>query len=93
MADIESGILTNVDQIHDRFVEMHRNYYTYEWTWAYGKMLEFYNLRSDEITAKDVIAIVKKWQEAVVDWIKWSMPMRKRNFLVCYDGVRCRWIT
>ena len=26
MADIESGILTNVDQIHDRFVEMHRNY-------------------------------------------------------------------
>ena len=30
MADIESGILTNVDQIHDRFVEMHRNYYTYE---------------------------------------------------------------
>lgn len=54
MADIESGILTNVDQIHDRFVEMHRNYYTYEWTWAYGKMLEFYNLRSDEITAKDI---------------------------------------
>ena len=40
MADIESGILTNVDQIHDRFVEMHRNYYTYEWTWAYEKMLE-----------------------------------------------------
>ena len=32
---------TNVDQIHDRFVEMHRNYYTYEWTWAYGRCLSF----------------------------------------------------
>ena len=80
MADIESGILTNVDQIHDRFVEMHRNYYTYEWTWAYGKMLEFYNLRSDEITAKDVIAIVKKWQEAVVGLDKMVYADAKKEF-------------
>ena len=80
MADIESGILTNVDQIHDRFVEMHRNYYTYEWTWAYEKMLEFYNLRSDEITAKDVIAIVKKWQEAVVGLDKMVYADAKKEF-------------
>ena len=80
MADIESGILTNVDQIHDRFVEMHRNYYTYEWTWAYGKMLEFYNLRSDEITAKDVIAIVKKWQGAVVGLDKMVYADAKKEF-------------
>ena len=67
-------------QIHDRFVEMHRNYYTYEWTWAYGKMLEFYNLRSDEITAKDVIAIVKKWQEAVVGLDKMVYADAKKEF-------------
>lgn len=38
MTDIESGVLNTVDQIHDRFVEMHRNYYTYEWAWAYDKI-------------------------------------------------------
>ena len=37
MSDIETGVLHTVDQIHDRFAEMHANYYTYEWTWAYGK--------------------------------------------------------
>lgn len=44
-------------------------------------MLEFYNLRSDEITAKDVIAIVKKWQEAVVGLDKMVYADAKRNFL------------
>ena len=68
------------DQIHDRFVEMHRNYYTYEWTWAYETMLEFYNLSSDEITAQDVIAIVKKWQEAVVGLDKIVYADAKKEF-------------
>lgn len=66
MEDIEQGMLTGVDQIHDRLVEMHRCYYTYEWTWAYGKILEFYDLQPEHITAGDVIAIVRRWQEAVV---------------------------
>ena len=47
---------------------------------AYGKMLEFYNLRSDEITAKDVIAIVKKWQEAVVGLDKMVYADAKKEF-------------
>lgn len=80
MADIESGVLTNVDQILDRFVEMHRNYYTYEWTWAYGKILEFYHLQPETITAQDVIAIVRKWQEAVVGLDKMVYADAKKEF-------------
>lgn len=80
MADIESGVLTNVDQIHERFVEMHHNYYTYEWTWAYGKMLEYYHLQSETITAKDVVAIVKQWQEAVVELDKMVYADAKKEF-------------
>ena len=68
MNDIESGNLNSVDRIHDRFAEMHAHYYTYEWTWAYEKMLEFYGLQAELITAKDIAAIVKRWQEAVV-WL------------------------
>ena len=80
MADIESGVLTNVDQIHERFVEMHHNYYTYEWTWAYGKMLEYYHLQSETITAKNVVAIVKQWQEAVVELDKMVYADAKKEF-------------
>lgn len=80
MLDIETGILENVDQIHERFVEMHRNYYTYEWTWAYDKMLSFYHLQPESITAKDIINIVKQWQEAVVGLDKMLYADAKKEF-------------
>ena len=80
MNDIESGVLTNVDQIHERFAEMHRNYYTYEWTWAYEKILDYYGLQADSMTAKDVIAIVKQWQESVVGLDKMLYADAKKEF-------------
>ena len=80
MADIETGVLTDVDGIHGRFVEMHRNYYTYEWTWAFDKMLSFYRLQPESITAKDIINIVKQWQEAVVGLDKMVYADAKKEF-------------
>ena len=66
MNDIETGALSTVDQIHDRFADMHAHYYTYEWTWAYEKMLEFYQLDAERITASDICTIVRQWQDSVV---------------------------
>lgn len=68
MDEIEHEYLVDVDSIHDRFEKMHLNYYTYEWTWAYFKLLDYYQLKAETITAKDVVSIVKKWQESVV-WL------------------------
>ena len=68
MEDIESGTLHTVKQIHDRFADMHAHYYTYEWTWAYEKMLEFYHLDANQITAADIVSIVQQWRESVV-WL------------------------
>ena len=80
MVDIESGLVMTVEQIHERFVEMHKNYYTYEWTWAYEKILSFYGLKADLITAKDVVSIVKQWQEAVVGLDKLLYADAKKEF-------------
>lgn len=68
MNEIEDGTVRTVREMHDRFAEMHANYYTYEWTWAYGKMLEFYGLEADKVTAADIVAIVRQWKESVV-WL------------------------
>ena len=68
MEDIETGTLHTVKQIHDRFADMHAHYYTYEWTWAYEKMLEFYHLDANQITAADIVLIVQQWRESVV-WL------------------------
>ncbi len=80
MDEIEKGTLTTVDEIHSRFAEMHANYYTYEWTWAYGKILEYYHLNPETITAKDVVSIVKQWQKAVVGLDKLVYEDAKKEF-------------
>lgn len=80
MNDIETGTLYTVDQIHDRFAEMHANYYTYEWTWAYGKMLEFYGLNAETITSKDIIDIVHQWQKSVVGLDRMVYEDAKKEF-------------
>lgn len=80
MDDIECGRLTEVERIHDRFVEMHANYYTYEWTWAYAQMLDFYGLKAETVTAADIAAIVRRWQEAVVGLDKLVYEDAKKEF-------------
>ncbi|MBP1615853.1 MAG: hypothetical protein H6Q13_3301 [Bacteroidetes bacterium] len=63
---IESGEIDRLKKMNACFSEMHKNYYTYEWTWAYNKIQEFYGLDPETITAKDVVEIVNTWKEAVV---------------------------
>lgn len=80
MNDIETGALSTVDQIHDRFTDMHAHYYTYEWTWAYEKMLEFYQLDAERITASDICTIVRQWQDSVVGLDRLVYEDAKKEF-------------
>lgn len=66
MCGIESGEINRLRCINESFEEMHKNYYTYEWTWAYHKIREFYGLNPNEVTAQDIIELVGKWKDAVI---------------------------
>lgn len=68
---IESGAINRLKYINSEFERMHKNYYTYEWTWAYERIEEFYGIHPEEMTAANVISIVEKWKAAVVglDWM------------------------
>ncbi len=63
---IESGEITRLQEINEVFADLHANYYVNEWTWAWDKILTFYQLTAETVTAADVIRIVKKWEESVV---------------------------
>lgn len=78
--DIESGTINRLKEINRCFEEMHRNYYTYEWTWAYDKIQEFYGLSLQTLTAQDVIALVNKWKEAVVGLDKMVYEDARKEF-------------
>ena len=66
---IASGKET-LETIADKFQAMHRNYYEYEWTWAYDKYEDFFGHSLETITKAQVTEIVKRWKDAVVglDW-------------------------
>ncbi len=63
---VEAGQIDKLKKINQCFAEMHNNYYTYEWSWAYHKIREYYGLDPLTITAADVIRIVELWKESVV---------------------------
>ena len=77
---IESGKVNKLKEINADFQRMHTNYYTYEWTWAYDRMLEFFNLDPEKITASDIIRIVEKWKEAVIGLDKMVYEDAKKEF-------------
>ncbi len=68
MAAIESGEVARLSAINAEWKSMFDNYYTYEWSWVYEHIEEFYGIAPENLTAKDIVAIVEKWRESVV-WL------------------------
>ena len=68
MCAVESGETTQLKEINSAWEQMYNNYYTYEWTWVYNKIEEFYGIAPEKLTAKDIIEIVEQWRESVV-WL------------------------
>ena len=66
LCQIEKGEVKYLKEIDAVFRKLHENYYTLEWTWAWDKILQFYDLSVETITSKDIIAIVEQWKEAVI---------------------------
>ncbi|MGM9759728.1 MAG: DUF4954 family protein [Parabacteroides sp.] len=78
--DIEAGRLNRLKHINAEFERMHTHYYTYEWTWAYDHLEEFYGFRPDEATAADIIHVVECWKEAVVGLDRMVYEDAKKEF-------------
>ncbi len=78
--DIESGKINRLKTINAEFARMHANYYTYEWTWAYERIEEFYEFDPEKITARQVCSIVEKWKEAVVGLDRMVYEDAKKEF-------------
>ena len=80
MDDIEQGRVTDVAQMHSRFLDMHSHYYDYEWAWAYDRISLFYGVSPEKITAADVIDIVEQWKNAVVGLDRMVYEDAKKEF-------------
>ncbi len=63
---IEQNKFESIEQLNARFADIHKNYYTLEWTWAIQKIQERLDKTIEEITVDDVIHLVEKWKKSVV---------------------------
>lgn len=78
--DIESDNIKHVSEMNAIFEQLHKNYYSLEWTWAWDKIQQYYNLSLDTITAQDIIDIVSQWKEAVVELDRMIYEDAKKEF-------------
>lgn len=64
---IDDGTYNTFHKINEAFKNIHSNYYTYEWTWALKRIEQYLHKSYTEFTKTDVIDLIKKWENAVVD--------------------------
>jgi hypothetical protein len=65
--DIESGLLSSVEDLSLSFIRLHDSYYKWEWTWTCERIEEESGIMVNKLTAKDVVAIIQKWKTSVID--------------------------
>jgi NDP-sugar pyrophosphorylase family protein len=78
--DIETGEINKLKDINQVVEEVHRNYYSLEWTWAWDKIRSYYDVRLETIEPEKIIAIVEDWKEAVVCLDKILYEDAKKEF-------------
>ncbi len=66
MDKIESGEISTIKEINGIFSQLHQDYYSLEWTWAWEKIQEHYGINPKIIEPQDIISIIEKWKDAVV---------------------------
>ncbi len=77
--EIVASSLT-LKEIEKKFAEMHKNYYDYEWTWAYDKLLYHLGKSIEEIEIDDLIGVIEAWKKAVVALDKKLYNDAKKEF-------------
>lgn len=80
LKSIENEEITSLEEINSALAVLHKNYYSYEWTWAVDVLEDFAGKKIDEFTADDVIAVVKKWKESVLGIDKMLYEDARKEF-------------
>ncbi len=63
---LKNGVIKTSRELQQAFARIHENYYTYEWTWAYGEIEKYWNVDLSRITREQAAEIVLEWKSAVV---------------------------
>lgn len=77
---MENKEIKSIKQIKNYFEEAHNNYYEYEWTWASNLLEKELNKSLEEIEINDIISLVGRWRDSVIDLDKMLYNDAKKEF-------------
>lgn len=64
---IEAKTIRSLEEINTSIRSMHKNYYSFEWSWASDLLSGFHPVPIEDFTPGDVIEVTRKWMKAVLD--------------------------
>jgi hypothetical protein len=67
LSSIEKMEMQTADAINKKFEDIHKRYYDMEWAWIYNRLPGETGKPNDKLTASDIIKLVERWKESVVD--------------------------
>lgn len=67
LSSIEKKEMLSADAINKKFEDIHKRYYDMEWAWIYDRLPGETGKPNDKLTASDIIGLVERWKESVVD--------------------------
>jgi hypothetical protein len=80
MNEIEEGKLSSLADVQKRFVSLHENYYTYEWTWALDILEQVWGCPAAEVSMEQILRTIDDWQDAVVRLDRMIYEDAKKEF-------------
>ena len=66
LLEIETGTLALKD-IQQRFEQIHKNYYNYEWTWAKDQIEERLQKSINDLNLNDIVKFIELWKQSVIN--------------------------
>lgn len=78
--DIESEKVNTIEGVAGAFRTMHRMYYAWEWTWSCERIEEEEGKPVSSFTSGDIIRIVERWKNSVIDLDKMLYEDAKKEF-------------
>ena len=80
LKSVENGEITTLEEVNAALFALHKNYYNYEWTWAADILGQFYGKEVKEFKADDVVAVVEKWKDSVLEIDRLLYEDAKKEF-------------
>ncbi len=76
--DVVNGKLASIEDVLERFVNIHKNYNEYRWAWTYRMILDYYGI--DNIDAEAVERIHADYVAARREWISLIRKDAEKEF-------------